>query len=311
MSTTTTASPGTVSTSGTSYTAKAIDVSITLGQGSFGTTGKNTVKLSNLRVVCTIEKAGMPSFDKAEIRIFGMKQDMMNQLTVLNVPTMMARPQNTILIEAGDAVSGMVPVFYGQIGNAWQSLRDTPEVFFQVVAWTGLEQKMAPAPPTSVQGQTDVATVMGSIAKQMGFAFENGGVNVQLASTYLPGSLMDQAHALARAARIELYVDSGTNPPTLAIWPRNQTRAGTTPLISPASGLVGYPEFQQMYMRFRCLLNSGLKLGGKIQMKSSIQPANGIWYIVGPLVYNISAQMPQGPWFCDVTCAPTLVQPPA
>ena len=295
------------STGPASYVQRQIDVSLTLGQGSFGNSGSNTVKLSGLRVVCTIEKAGMPSFDKAEIRIFGMKQDMMNQLSTLGIPLPMTRPNNTILIEAGDATNGMSTVFYGQIGNAWQDLDGAPEVFFQVVCWTGLEQKMQPAPATGVQNQTDVATVMGALAKQMGFAFENGGVNVQLASTYLPGSLMDQAHALARAARIELYVDSGTNPPTLAIWPRNQTRPGTQPLISPATGLVGYPKFRDQGMSFRCLFNPALKLGGSIKMQSSIQPASGLWYIVGPLVYNLSAQMPQGPWFCDANCAKQLV----
>lgn len=104
-----------------------------------------------------------------------------------------------------------------------------------------------------------------------------------------------------------MYVDSGTNPPTLAIWPRNQTRAGTTPLISPATGLVGYPKFRDQGMSFRCLFNPALKLGGSIKMQSSIQPASGLWYIVGPLVYNLSAQMPQGPWFCDAHCAKQLV----
>ena len=103
--------------SGASFTQKAIDVTITLGTGSFGTSGSNTVKLSGLRVVCTIEKAGMPSFDRAEIRIYGMPQDLMNQLTVLNVPTLMARPNNTILIQAGDTVNGMSTVFNGDIGN--------------------------------------------------------------------------------------------------------------------------------------------------------------------------------------------------
>lgn len=290
-----------------SYVQRAINATITLGQGTFGTSGSNTVKLSGLRVICTIEKAGMPSFDRAEIRIYGMTQDVMNQLSTLGIPLPMVRPNNTILIEAGDAVNGMSTVFNGAIGNAWQDLDGAPEVFFQVVCWTGRDQKMQPAQSTSVSGQADVASIMGSLAKQMGFAFENNNVSVQLASSYFPGSLMDQAHALARAAGIEMYVDSGTSPPTLAIWPRNQTRAGTVPLISPATGLVGYPKFRDQGMNFRTIFNPAIKLGGTIQMQSSIQPACGTWYVVGPYVYNLAAQMPGGAWFCDVTCARQLV----
>jgi hypothetical protein len=293
---------GSSGTGPASYTQKAIDATISLGTGTFGQSGSNTVKLSNLRIVTTISKAGMPSFDKAEIRIFGLPTQMMNQLTVLQVPTIYGRPQNTILIEAGDSTNGMSTVFFGDISYAYQALSDQPETYFQVTAWTGRVQKLKPATPSSFQTQTNVASAMQSIAQQMGFAFENGGVNVQLASSYWPGSALDQAHALARAAAINLYVDSGTNPPTLAIWPSNQSRPGNTALISPQSGLVGYPQFQDTWMKFRCLLNPALRLGGIVQMQSSIQPACGQWCIVAPFTLNLAAQMPQGPWFCDCTC---------
>jgi hypothetical protein len=302
---------GSSGTGPASYVQRAIDVTITLGQGSLGTTGSNSVKLSGLRVVTTIEKAGAPSFDRCECRIYGMPQQLMNQVSVLRSPQIFARPNNTLLIEAGDAVNGMSTVFYGDIGTAWQVLDDAPEVYFQVVCWTGRNQKMAPATPSSFQTQTNVASAMQSIAQKMGFAFENDGVNVQLASSYWPGSALDQAHALARAAAINLYIDSGTNPPTLAIWPRDGTRTGTTPLISPQSGLVGYPRFFDQGMSFRCLFNPALKLGGRIQMQSSIQPACGVWYITGPLVYNLAAQMPQGDWFCNVHCGAPVLAPPA
>ena len=46
--------------SGTSWTQKQINITITLGTGTFGSTSKNTVKLSNLRVVATIERADSP-----------------------------------------------------------------------------------------------------------------------------------------------------------------------------------------------------------------------------------------------------------
>lgn len=290
----------------TPYTQKAIDVTLTLGKGRFGTSGSSSVKLSGLRVIATIQKAGAPSFDHGEIRIFGMKQSMMNQLSTLGIPLTEYRPNNSILIEAGDAVNGMSTVFNGAIGNAWQDLDGAPEVFFQVVFWSGARgAAMTPVPPTSVQNQTDVATVMAALAKQAGFAFENNGVSVQLASTYLPGSALDQIHKLAAAADVVVYIDSGTNPPTLAIWPRFGTRGGTSPVISPDSGMIGYPKFASNGMTFRCLYNPALKLGGNIMMKSSITPASGQWSVIGPLTHNLASMTPGGPWFSDVSCART------
>jgi hypothetical protein len=89
-------------------------------------------------------------------------------------------------------------------------------------------------------------------------------------------------------------------------------------LISAGSGLVGYPRFSSTGMNFRCIYNPNLRIGGQIRMQSTVgaaatqaqatatQPAtpepggpNGIWYVVG-LSYDLSAQLPGGPFFCDV-----------
>jgi hypothetical protein len=60
MSTTTT------QPSNSSYVQRQINVVITLGQGTFGQTGQNTVTLSGLRVKCDINKGGFPALDSAQ-----------------------------------------------------------------------------------------------------------------------------------------------------------------------------------------------------------------------------------------------------
>ena len=89
---------------------------------------------------------------------------------------------------------------------------------------------------------------------------------------------------------------------TLAIWPKHGTRGGLIPVISPASGLVGYPTFADQGVRFRTLFNPSITFGGQVEIKSSLMPACGKWY-VNALSYNLSAQVVNGPWFCDVGCS--------
>lgn len=290
------------SATGSSYKERAINCTISLGEGAFGTSGQNSVKLSGLRVSATIQKRGPPSFDTAEITIYGLPPTIMNQVSTLGIPLPMTRPKNTVLLEAGDVGGTMAVVFFGEIGNAWQDLDGMPETFFQIVCWTGAVPAMAPVSPISVEGGADVATMMSGIARTMGYSFENSGVQAQLANPYFAGTALEQAHKLATAANIELYIDSGTSPPTLAIWPKTGTRNGTIPVISPESGLIGYPKFRDYGMDFRCLFNPSLRVGGTIQMQSSIKPASGLWYVNGPLTYQLSAQLPGGPWFCAASC---------
>lgn len=301
-------------------------MTITLGEGSIGNTGSNTVRLSNLRIVVNVAKGGMPSMDKASIRVYGVPPPIMNSISTLGIPLPMVRHNNAVLVEAGDAINGMATVYSGFIQNAWENFDEIPETALDIVAWGGADQAVFPVPPLSQPSSFDVATVLSGLANRMGWGFENSGVSVQLPASYFPGTALEQCHAIARAANIELYPDTTTSPITLAIWPRTGTRGGMIPLISAGTGLIGYPKFRDQGMSFKCIFNPSIRLGGRVQMQSTVggagtaaqtnttQPAtaaqggpNGTWYVVSPLTYNLASQLPGGPWFCDVSCARTSV----
>lgn len=307
---------------GGSFTKKQIDITITLGTGEFGQTGQNTVKLSNLRVIASINKSGMPSMDKCVLRVYGVQPSVMNAVSTLGVPLTMARHNNSVLVEAGDAVSGMAVVYAGYLSQAFQDFGEAPETALVITGWGGKDQAMFPATPISVAGSADVATLLQGIATRAGWGFTNSGVQVTLASCYFPGTAWEQIDAIKRAANIEAHVNSGMSPITLEIWPKYGTQGGLAPLISAKTGMIGYPKFQSNGMSFRTLFNPNIKLGGQIVMQSTVGAAanqpppqssategtqqggpNGTWVVISPLSYDLSAQLPGGPWFCDVSCA--------
>jgi baseplate hub protein gp41 len=327
---------GAAQPSGSSWTLKAIDITITLGTGTFGQSGSNTVKLSGLRVVASIAKSGFPAMDKAEVRVYGVTPDIMNTVSTLGIPLTMWRLGNSMLIEAGDTVNGMSVVYNGYLHTAYQNFDEAPETSLVLIGWGGQAQAVTPTAPISYSGTASVATIMASIAQLAGWGFENSGVQTQLSNPYFAGTPLQQAQDVARSAGIEMYLDSGKSPPTLAIWPKYATRAGQIPLINAASGMIGYPKFQSSGMSFRCLFNPSIRLGGQIEMQSTIGSAstqqsgqigttpgapstpvtnqtggpNGQWYVISPLSYNLSAQLPGGPWFCEVNCARTNILAP-
>lgn len=308
--------------SGSSYAERAINITITLGQGSFGGSGQNTVKLTGLRSVVSILKGGFPSMDSAQIRVYGVQPSIMNQVSTLGIPLAMIRLGNTVTVEAGDSVNGMSVVYSGYMHECWQDFSEVPETSLQIMGYGGMNQSLTPVPPISFPGAADVATIMSGLATTMGMAFENNGVQVKLSNPYFAGTALEQMHAVARAANIEAYFDTTMPGGTLAIWPKNSTRATKNPpVVSAASGLIGYPLFESNGMSFRTLFNPNIMLAGKIQMQSSIGQApttvndnsavpagtqsggpNGLWYVVAPLSHDLSAQLPGGPWFTEVHC---------
>jgi hypothetical protein len=325
--------------SGTSYLSRAIDVTLSLGSGTYGQTGFNSVKLSGLRVVATIEKRGFPSFDTAEIRVYGVPASIMNQLSSLGVPVPLLR-YNSVLLEAGDAVNGMAVVYNGYSNQVWQNFDGAPDTCLQIIGSTGGQAAMQPTPPLSYPNGGDVATILAGIATRANWAFENNGVTAKLGPSYFPGTAMDQVHSIARQANIELYIDSGTPPEgtaasgtgtqspgaTLAIWPKGGMRGGAIPIISAQTGLVGYPRVSGWNLQFRSLFNPNLRLGGAVIIQSSLgNPAanvtpeqaqsagvptntqtggpSGRWLLTTPLIYDLSSQQQNGPWFVDATCS--------
>lgn len=282
--------------SGNSYVERALSFKFTLGKGSFGLSGQNTVTVKDVRAHVTILKNGAPAMSSAEMRIYGLTPDIMNALTTLGSPRPMER-DNTVAISAGDANSGLALVYQGTVQEAWQNFDSQPETFLEVQSFVSTFLALKPASPISFPGTGDVATMMAGLATTAGRNFENSGVQVQLANPYFSGTILSQAQALAEAANIEFF-DDGI---TFAIWPKTGTRNSQIPLVSPASGLVNYPRYTSQGVALRMIFNPNILFGGQIKLETSLKQAAGTWY-VNKVSYDLSSQIVNGPWFTDVEC---------
>jgi hypothetical protein len=226
-----------------------------------------------------------------DLLIYGMTLSHMNQLSTLGwsvgVPG-----KDQVEVFAGDA-SGMSLVYKGWIWQAVSDYQGGPNLPFHVVATSGSRESALNVKPISVNNKSaDFAQLWQRIAKSMGLKSETNGINVKLAYPYLPYSAYIQALELAQHAHVNWTIDRGV----LAAWPNYGSRQGSTPLISPQTGMVGYPSFSTYGVKVRTLFNNELKIGGLVQIQSSITPANGTWSIQ-KLEHNLQSLTPNGEWF--------------
>lgn len=285
------------------FKEKRIDITFVLGEKTFGNTGSNQVKLGGLRSHAKIRRAGGPAMSNAIVEIYGMKLDMMNQLSTLGMVATTLR-RNTITVEAGDADS-VATVFQGTITNAYPDFEGAPHVPFRVEAHTGLIDALAPTPPRSFPNPTDAAQILSGLATLMGVPFENNGVSVILPPTYLSGSARNMAWEVVQTAGI---CWNGMEDGTLAIWMPGDARGGEAPLISKTSGLRGYPSFTSNGIALTTLFNPAIGFGKKIVVESSLKAANGTWAVYD-LNHDLSALTHDGPWFSDLMAAPLGLGP--
>lgn len=266
---------------------------ITLGTGKFGSSNNDQITLQGFRAIAAIDKAGGMMMGTLRAKIFGVKQVDMNSVTTLQWKPGTLIP-NTVEVFAIDGAAETL-VFAGNIVNAWADYQSMPDVYLHIQAQSAFFNALKAIPPRSFKGRVDVASVMAQIARDLGYTFENNGVTTQLTDVYLPNTGMEQAKDLARAAGCDLYLDDKI----LAITPPNVPRKVIIPLISPASGLVGYPTFDGVGVNFQTLFNPAVTFGGSVKLETDVQQAAGEW-VVTSVSHRLESEKPGGAWFSTI-----------
>ena len=277
---------------------------IRLANGNFTSSdgnSNNTITLKGLRASVHIDNAGGAMMGTLRAQIYGVTASHMNDLTSLPWDISVVSPsgsgsfaKNLIQVFAIDGTQETL-VYNGDILNCWGDYTAMPNTFLYIQAQIGYAALVQTTSPLSIASDTDVGTVMQQIATAMGYQFENNGVKGTVAKgTYLANTLMEQARNMMQAYKFWMYLDN-TSPNTLAIAPYGQARNAVVPLVSPQTGLQGYPIFNSTGVNFTTDFNPDITFGGTIKMDTSIPKARGNWVIVS-MSHELSSQTENGPW---------------
>jgi|GEM_PF-3055984 len=251
-----------------------------------------------LRAIVHIEFATMPATGSAQIRIWGMSLDHMNQLSKAGLDYL--GNNNTVTVQAGDTVNGMVTVFAGVIIEAYADMNAQPETSFYILATPTHIMQLKPVPPTTFTGSVPAATALGQLAGLAGLTLENNGVPGVLQTPYFPGTAWQQIRKCVKALNCFAHVDSINK--VLAVWPPNGNRAGQAGVISLATGMVGYPTFSREKIMVKQIFNSTItyQVGKQVTIQSQLHSATGTFPIYD-ITKDLACNIPDGPWFINVT----------
>lgn len=281
------------------FARKRIDVTISLGTGQFGDTGANTVTLTGLRIRAEIQQFGGDAMPQVQLLIYGLPASMINQLTTIGPINSAVMYKNSVLIAVGDDGSALTTIYNGTIWQSWGDFNQLPDSALNIAAVGGLAASLKPVGATSFAGSADVGTIMQQLAFLAEVDFVNNGVSVQLSNPYFPGTALAQIRECAQAANINYTIDKGV----LQIWPKGGSRNGSIPIISPETGMVGYPAFSSNGLMLTTMFNPSVVIGGVIQVQSSLTAATGKW-IVTQVSHSLESEMPGGQWFTHILGVP-------
>lgn len=295
-----------------SFQSRRLRLTLTLPRAVFRGTGSNTLTLTDLRMAARLEGSGNLT-NSLNIDVFGMAQADMNSVTTLFGQSTDKSAVVTNAIVKLEALNGTawVTLFTGGVIEAYPNYASMPDVSMSIMAQTGFGAQITPSIPTSFRGSITYSALAAQLAGSLGFAFENNGVTGAAISPYLPGSLIFQLRALADQGKFDYYltaqggVTSGgaAAETTLVICPRGQGRVGKlTALLTPQSGLVGYPQPQKFGLAVTALFSPLFELGAPLLIQGSTIPlAEGTWF---PYHYEhtLDSLKPNGQWFTRMDC---------
>lgn len=278
---------------------KQIRVTITLAgkDETFTSNGENQLSATGLRVLCDIAFGYGAVMPTAQIRIYGLALEKMMKLFRVRWNTM-NEMMNRIKIEAGEQGEKLITEFEGNITFAYPDFSNAPDVALVIDSQTAIIDNLKPAKPLSYEGAVDVANVIQDICDDMGYQLENNGFSAMAApGLVLNGPNIGKLRQLSADYSFDLYIENNL----VAITTKGGSRNIQIPVITPTTGLVGYPIPDIKGVSFKCMYDPLLRFGGVCKIRDSmIDVCNGDWRIYG-LHKTLEANQPNGSWFCEVS----------
>jgi hypothetical protein len=262
--------------------------------------GSNSVvNLQGLRCNAAIKQyGGLMTAAQLELRVWGMTLDQMNQYSSVGANTIALQGLQVSLF-AGNVGGAIAQVFQGSISRAYIDFSGSPDVCFACSAQTALIDRATPSAPNSFPGSQNAETLIQALAKKAGYGFSNpNGAHAVIQNQYVSGSIISQIETIAKAAAIPMAIENNT----VTIWPNTGTRDGVQINLGPNTGMVGYPTFNEVGFIVKSEFNPAIVVGRQINVTSVIPKANGLWPIQA-VTHEISALMPDGPWFTTAALA--------
>lgn len=280
----------------TNLDKKLIRTTITLVNDKFDD-GTNQIIAEGLRTLCIVHFGGGSIMPNAEVSIYGLNMPAMLKLTRIRWRDINSM-QNIIKIEAGNQGEELKLVYEGNITFAYIDMTSAPDVIFKIRSITAIYNSYKPATPVTYAGSVSVVSAIRDLAAKMGYEFENSGVpeSLTMSNVTLVDTDLNKIRKLCRAYEIDLYIEHGT----IAIARRGEARKLKIPVLSPQSGMIGYPVPTMQGVDVRCFYDPMIRFGGVMRIADSVmENCNGDWRIFGVTI-SIESEMPGGHWHMDI-----------
>lgn len=253
--------------------------------------GPSSIVIENAR--CTVDLSAVvgSSGNIANIRIFGVSEELISILTSngVNLFQIGENGFNVVSVLFNNAL-----VFKGGIYRSYCDPNNAPDYYIELEASGSVVQQTLNTNPFSFKGAISVQQALSIIGNPIGLKVTNYGVTSNLVNPHYSGDAIQQMIDICKDVNINFMIQWGD----FIIW--DGSIPYPKPEVSSEFGLIGYPVFQESGIRITCQYTDLLKMGGLFELKTVLPNASGE-YIVSSLEIQLTQQIPNGRNIVTVT----------
>jgi hypothetical protein len=150
-------------------------------------------------------------------------------------------------------------------------------------------------------GATSLSSVSKSIANQTGLALTMQATDVIISNYAYSGALIKQVGHLESIGGINVFVDDNN----IVVTNFGTGLTGLVRMLNADSGMIGIPVLDQNGLKVKFLLDNTTRLGGILDVTSTIYPAINGRYIIYKLGFDIANR--DTPFYYIAECKRPLV----
>lgn len=255
--------------------------------------GDNKIHSTGLAVSTVITYGNGAISPTAQITVYGLPIETMNKFFRVQWNTMKAL-LNTVKVEIGNQGEELQEVYSGNITFATINADGAPNLSLVITSQMAVVDRMTYVEPFFLdKGESsDVYEVFRFFAADIGYELEYFAEKRIITDASLNGSSIEKIEQLAKWCDLDLYIEQKS----ITICEKGADRPLKIAIISPNTGLQGYPSPDQRGVSFLCEYNPLIRFGGVVRIENSlINVANTDWRVYG-LISTLETNIPQGKW---------------
>lgn len=245
--------------------------------------GINKTYSSPLFITANGTKYGNALQNECEIVLNNLDRETQDYILTETSPYNLNRTPKLITVEAGRQSYGTAVIYQGNIVTA--SVSQPPDVGVVLKCLTGNFIK-GNILTRSQGGQATLQQISTQVAQDTNTILNFQATDRNIANYSFAGPALQQVGLLNNLGGLNAFVDDGVLVVKNALIPLSNTLR----ILSAETGMVEIPQFTEWGVKVKYLLDNQTKLGGALQLISTVYPAVNGFYVIYKLSFQISTR---------------------